>query len=60
MENDCPHRKVDCEYCQMTYFADSSHLKQCPKLPISCTNGCKVRGNVTSIVHEDMNSHKTK
>ena len=57
LENECPRRRIDCEYCQMTYVADSSHLKQCSKLPIPCPNGCKVQGKITNIPREAMNSH---
>ena len=57
VENECPHRKVDCQYCHITgehQFIEGEHKEQCPKLPLPCPNKCEV-GNVP---HEDMEAHR--
>lgn len=41
----CLHRKVNCQYCNVEgqhRFIGYGHIEECPKLPISCPNQCKV------------------
>ncbi|XP_065901407.1 TNF receptor-associated factor 4-like [Dysidea avara] len=54
---ECPHRKVDCQYCHITgehRFIKGEHKEQCPKLPLPCPNKCEVG----SVPREDMQAHK--
>ena len=44
-EVECPHRKVDCQYCQLSgeyQFIEEQHKEECPKFPINCPNECEV------------------
>ena len=57
VENECPHRKVDCQYCQSTgehQYIEGEHKERCPKLPLSCPNKCEVG----SVPREDMEAHR--
>ena len=57
LENNCPRRKVACEYCQITEehrFIEGEHKEQCPKFPLSCPNKCEV----DSVLCEDMEAHR--
>jgi len=57
IENKCPRRNVDCQYCHITgeyYFIEGEHKKQCLKFPLSCPNNCEV-GSVT---REYMEAHR--
>ncbi|XP_065902015.1 TNF receptor-associated factor 4-like [Dysidea avara] len=57
METDCPHRKVDCQYCHIIggyQFIEGEHKEQCPKLPLPCPNKCEIG----SVLHEDMEAHR--
>ncbi|XP_065901532.1 TNF receptor-associated factor 4-like [Dysidea avara] len=57
VETECPHRKVDCQYCHITgehQFIEGEHKEQCPKLPLPCPNKCEVG----SVPREDMETHK--
>ena len=57
VDNKCPRRKVDCQYCHITgqhQYIEGEHKKQCPKLPLPCPNKCKVG----SVPREDMEAHK--
>ena len=57
VEEECPRRKVDCQYCQITgehQFIEGEHKEQCPKLPLPCPNKCEVG----SVPREDMEAHK--
>ena len=52
-ETECPHRKLECQYCQLPgeyQFIEEKHKKECPKFPINCPNECEVG----SIPREDM------
>ena len=52
---DCPHRKVHCEYCHIQYkfITYLNHLMECGKMPIACPNNC---GEV--IFRESMTDHR--
>ncbi|XP_065901801.1 TNF receptor-associated factor 4-like [Dysidea avara] len=57
IETDCPHRKVDCQYCHITggyQFIEGEHKKQCPKLLLPCPNKCEIG----SVLQEDMEAHR--
>ena len=57
VETECPHRKVDCQYCHITgehQFIEGEHKEQCPKVSLSCPNKCEVG----SVPREDMEAHK--
>ena len=57
VETECPHRKVDCQYCHITgehQFIEGEHKEQCPKLPSPCPNKCEVG----SVPREDMEAHR--
>ena len=57
VETECPHRKVDCQYCHITgehQFIEGEHKKQCPKLPLPCPNKCEVG----SVPCEDTEVHR--
>jgi len=59
VENECPHRKVNCQYCQDTgehHFINGQHKEECPKLPLPCPNKCEVG----TIPREDIEKHKEK
>jgi len=57
-KDDCSRRKVECVYCHVLHFADSTHLELCHKVPLPCPNGCKVHGKIMSIPREDMEDHR--
>ena len=52
---ECPHRKVHCEYCHIQYkfITYLNHLTECGKMPIACPNNC---GDVIS--RENMTVHR--
>ena len=57
VETECPHRKVNCQYCHDTgeqQFIEGQHKQECPKLPLPCPNKCEVG----SVPREDMEVHK--
>ena len=57
VETECPHRKVNCQYCRDTgehQFIEGQHKEECPKLPLPCPNNCEVG----SVPHEDMETHR--
>ena len=57
VETECPHRKVNCQYCHDTgehQFIEGQHKEECPKFPVPCPNKCEV-GNVP---REDMKAHR--
>ena len=57
VRNECPRRKVDCQYCHETgehYFIEGQHKEECPKLPLPCPNKC----GVESVPREDMEVHR--
>ena len=58
VKSECSHREVECQYCSNKVkflFVDSTHLEECPKLPLPCPNGC---GKSEVILREDMEAHK--
>ena len=57
IEVECPRRKVDCQYCQLSgehQFIEGQHKEECPKFPINCPNECEVG----SIPREAIVAHK--
>ena len=57
VETECPHRKVNCQYCHDTgehQFIEGQHKEECPKLPLPCPNKCEVG----SVPREDMKAHR--
>jgi len=53
----CPHRKVECQYCDIPgnfQFIKGKHKEQCPKLPLPCPNKC----GIGSFPREDMEAHR--
>ena len=57
VETECPHRKVNCQYCHDTgehQFIEGRHKEECPKLPLPCPNNCEVG----SVPREDMEAHR--
>ncbi|XP_065901509.1 TNF receptor-associated factor 2-like isoform X1 [Dysidea avara] len=59
VETECPHRKVDCQYCHITgehQFIEGKHKEKCSKFPLSCPNKC----NVESVSREGMETHRKK
>ncbi|XP_065901944.1 TNF receptor-associated factor 4-like [Dysidea avara] len=57
VETECPHRKIDCQYCDITgeqQFIEGEHKEQCPKLALPCPNKCEVE----SLLREDMEAHR--
>ena len=59
VETECPHRKSNCQYCQLSgeyHLIEGQHKEECPKLPICCPNECDA-GNIP---REDMEDHRQK
>ena len=57
VETECPHCKVNCQYCNDTgehQFIEGQHKEECPKLPLPCPNKCEVG----SVPREDMKAHR--
>ena len=57
VEIECPRRKVDCQYCQLSgeyHLIEGQHKEECPKLLINCPNKCEAG----SIPREDMEDHR--
>ena len=57
VETECPHRQIDCQYCQLSgeyHLIEGQHKEECPKLPMCCPNECDA-GNIP---REDMEDHK--
>ena len=57
LENQCPCRKVQCQYCHITdelQYIESSHMEKCPKFPLPCPNDC----GISDIPRENMDDHK--
>ena len=45
IKEECPHRKVQCIYCQLTGFYKvivGSHYDKCPGVTVQCPNSCSV------------------
>lgn len=59
IENKCPHREVNCQYCQATgeqHLIQGQHVELCPKFPLICPNKCEAG----TILREDMETHKNE
>ena len=57
VKTECPHRKVNCQYCHDTgehHFIEGLHTMMCPKLPLPCPNKCEVG----SVPREGMEAHR--
>ena len=53
VENECPRRKVNCQYCHDTgehQFIKGQHKEECPKVPPPSPNNCNA--DLTIIKHE--------
>jgi len=58
VEDECVHRKVDCQYCHITgeyQYIEGEHKEQCYKFPVPCPNKCEAN----NVPHEDINAHIT-
>lgn len=52
----CVHRKAKCTFCQMTgsyKIITGSHYDECPKVKISCPNGC----TISSVLRSELQEH---
>jgi len=59
VEDECVHRKVDCQYCHLAgehQFIEGEHKEQCPKFPIDCPNKC----DVGCVPRDDVEEHMLK
>ena len=59
LSNECPCRKVECEYCHVTgeyHMIVGQHREQCPKVPVSCPNEC----GLDCIGKDELQSHLRK
>jgi len=57
VEDECVHRKVDCQYCHIVgehQFIEGEHKEQCPKFPIACPNKCQA----DNILRENIDEHR--
>lgn len=57
--NECKNRNIKCQYCRaegQQFFIQDEHKKLCPKLPVSCPNGCKIPG----LLQEELAPHREK
>ena len=57
LENECPRRKVTCQYCHIAdefQYIEGSHMEKCLKFPLPCPNDC----GISAIPREDMDSHR--
>jgi len=57
LENECPRRKVNCQYCQITdelQYIEGIHMERCLRLPLPCPNDC----GVCEIPREDVDDHR--
>lgn len=57
VENECPNRKSDCQYCYIAgefQFIEGQHKEECPKFLLSCPNKC----DIENICREDMEAHR--
>ena len=57
METECPHRKINCQYCNLSEihcFITGDHKEECPKVVILCPNHCET----DNILREDMDEHR--
>ena len=57
--NECPCRKVECEYCHVTgehHMIVGQHREQCPKVPVSCPNECGLK----CIGEDELKNHLCK
>lgn len=57
MKIDCSHRKVNCQYCNLSgayHFITGDHKETCPKVVVQCPNHCEV----DNILREEMDEHR--
>ena len=57
VSSECQYRSVRCQYCRSEgpqCFVMDQHKQTCPKLPVSCPNGCKIPG----LLQEDLAPHR--
>jgi len=57
LENECPRRKVDCQYCNTTdelQYIKRGHMEKCLKFPLPCPNCC----GMSNIPREDVRDHR--
>lgn len=57
--NECHSRNIKCQYCRIEgqqSFIQDEHKQTCPKLPVSCPNGCKIPG----LLQEELAPHREK
>ena len=57
--NECPRRKVFCQYCYDTgehQFIEGNHKENCPKFPLPCPNKCEIG----TIPREDLRKHRSE
>jgi len=55
--NECPRRKVDCQYCHIIdefRYIEGDHIEKCPKYPLPCPNNC----GIFDIPREDVDNHQ--
>ncbi|XP_014664945.1 PREDICTED: TNF receptor-associated factor 4-like [Priapulus caudatus] len=59
MEKECPRRIVACDFCadKMEYDEELEHLNTCPKLPVTCPNGCQTK-NIARADRLEMRKHE--
>ena len=53
----CPHRRVNCRYCNdegECQFIEGQHKKKCCKFPIQCPNKCEIK----SICRDEVEEHR--
>ena len=57
MKSECSYRDVRCVHCGLVgiyLYIVNEHKDECPKLPISCQNGC----GVTNVARDNMDEHR--
>lgn len=57
--NECKNRSVKCQYCRVEgqqRLILEEHKLVCPKIPVSCPNGCKIPG----LLQEELAPHREK
>jgi len=60
VETECPHRKVNCQYCQLGgehWFIEGKHKEECAEYPLACPNKCEEAG---CIARKDMDEHRSR
>ena len=57
VQTKCPQHIIECQFCSIKrkrQFVTGAHLKECPRLPLSCPNGC----GIYNIPREDIDKHR--